>query len=82
MQGLVPSPGTLIGHVGLPGAVFPPRFALTQRLRLFVPSGLAPGIPLGIRQGDSTIPDADLAAFTAAPPSDCPACGPWLQGVP
>ena len=81
VQGLVPSSGTLVGHVGPPRAVIPPAFALTQPLRLFFASGLAPGIPLGIRAGESTIPDVDGAALTAAPSSDCPGWGPWLQGL-
>ena len=81
VQGLVPSPGTLVGRVGPPRAVIPPAFALVTPLRLFFTSGLAPGIPLGIRPGERTIPDVDGAVLTAAPSSDRPGWGFWLQGL-
>ena len=81
MQGLVPSPGTLVGHMGLPRAVIPPAFALTQPLGLLFLSGLGPGIQLDIRPGESVIPDVDGAALTVAPFSDRSSWGPWLQGL-
>ena len=81
MQGLVPSPGPLIRHVGPSRAVIPPAFALTHSLRLFFPSGPARGTPLGIRPGESTIPAVDGAALTAAAYYDCRGWGPWLQGL-
>ena len=67
--------------MGLPRAVIPPAISLTQPLRLFFPSGLAPGIPLGIRSRESRVPDVDGVALTAAYSSDWPGGGPWLQGL-
>ena len=80
MQGLVPSLGTLSGHVGLHRALIPAAFALTQPLQLFFASGLALGIPLGVPPGKSTTPDTDGAALIAAAPFYRPSWEPWLQG--
>ena len=79
MQGLVPSPETLMRHVGPSRAVVPPAFAVNQPLQLLFTSSLAPGIPLRVRPGESTIPDVDRAVLTAAPSSHRPGPGPWLQ---
>ena len=81
LQGFVPSPGTLVRHVGPPRLLIPQAGALTQPLRPFCTFGLAPGIQLGVSPGQLTIPDVDGAAFTAEPSSDRPCWGPGLQGL-
>ena len=81
MQGLVPSPGTLVGPRGPPRAVIPPAFALTTPLRLFSLSGLFRGILPCIRLGELTIPDMDGVVLIAVPPSDRRSWGLWLQGL-
>ena len=81
VQGLVLSPGTLVGHEDPPRAVIPPALALTKPLRLFFLSRVVSGLPLGECPGESTIPDVDGAALTTSPPCDGPRWGPWLQGL-
>ena len=79
-QGLVPSPATLVGHVGLPWAVFPRAFPLTRLLQVCFLSGLVPGILLGLCPVESMIPDVHGAVLISAQPCDHPSSGPWLQG--
>ena len=69
VQGLMPSPGTLVGHVGL-GRLFLRHSPSPLQLCFF--SGLVPGIPLDVCPGESMIPDVDGTTLIAAPPSDRP----------
>ena len=81
MQGLVPSPGILVGQVGPPRAVIPPAFALTQPLPLCFLSGLVPGIVLRVCPGESRIFDVDGTTLIITSPRDRPSWAPCLQGL-
>ena len=64
VEGLVLSPGTLVGHVDPPRAVIPLALALIQPLALFFLSSVVPGLPLGRCLGESMIPDVDGVVLT------------------
>ena len=72
MQGLVTSPGTLVGHEGPLQAIISPALTLHQPLRLFFLFVVVPALLLDVCPGESTIPDVDGAALTTAPSCNRP----------